>query len=93
MTLPKGLWPFGWHFFAGRSATAVGAVVAQLEGSALGFFALAHIAVTAADLDLIQSAGLSLTVVISAAVDGTLDAGIGFFGVHKPFPPLFGVLK
>jgi hypothetical protein len=60
-------------------------MVTEFERGAFGFGAAGHGAVAATNLDGVQSAGLSLTVVVSAAVHGTLDAGIGFFGVHKNF--------
>ena len=59
-----------------RSVTAaVGTVVAQLEGGALGLLAVAHAVLGAAHLNLVQGAGLVL--VVGAAGHGTLDAGIG----------------
>jgi hypothetical protein len=56
-------------------AAAVGAVVAQLEGGALGLLAVAHAVLAAAHLDLIE--GAVGVLVVGAAVYGTLDAGVG----------------
>jgi hypothetical protein len=51
------------------------AVVPQLEGSALGLAAGAHAVLAVAHLDLVE--GAALVLVVSAAVHGALDAGIG----------------
>ena len=56
-------------------AAAAGAVVAQLERGALGVLAVADAALAAAHLDLVE--GAVGVLVISAAVDGALDAGVG----------------
>ena len=55
-------------------AAAGCAVVAQLEGRALGLLAVAHAVLTAAHLDLVQGAALIL--MMGAAVHGAFDAGV-----------------
>ena len=60
-------------------AVAISAVVSKFEGSTLGLFRLTHVALGAAHLDLIQ--GAVGVLVVGAAVDGALDAGVGITGV------------
>ena len=62
-------------FGCAPSESALGAVIPQLEGGALGLVALAHVVLAAAHLNLVE--GTVLILVVGAAVDGTLDAGIG----------------
>ena len=50
-------------------------MVAQLEGGALGLVGGADVVLAAAYLDFIE--GAMMILVIGAAVDGALDAGIG----------------
>jgi len=50
-------------------------MIAQLERSALGLVGSANVVLAAAYLDLIEGAVLIL--VVGAAVDGALDAGVG----------------
>lgn len=70
--------PFHCDVFAAevrRLAAALGTVVAQLERSALGGFCLAYVFGGAAYLNLVE--GAMLILVVGAAVDGALNAGIG----------------
>ena len=70
----EGLLPFpllGGLLLAGAGR----AVVAQLEGRALGLTAGAYAVLTVAHLDLVE--GATLVLVVGAAVHGALDAGIG----------------
>jgi len=60
-------------------AAAIGTVVAQTEGRALGLVALAHVAGGAAHFDGVQ--GAVMLPMIGAAVDGTFDALID--RIHK----------
>ena len=60
---------------SGSAAGALGAVVAQLEGGALSLVGSADVVLAATYLDLVEGAVLIL--VVGAAVDGALDAGIG----------------
>ena len=69
-------------------ATALSAVVAQLEGSALGLVGLAHVVLAAANLNFIQ--GAVLVLVIGAAVDGALDTGVGLI-IHDILLLVFGI--
>ena len=63
--------------------TAGRAVVAQLEGRALGLAALAHFVPAVAHLNLVEGAALIL--MMGAAVYGALDAGIGGLVNHGYF--------
>ena len=63
------------------SALAAAAVVAQLEGGALGGGAVGHVGVAATHLDLVQGSGALLAVVIGAAGHGAFDTGIGIHSV------------
>jgi len=75
------------HFAAGSFCClvlAAGAVVAQLEGRALGLAAVTDVGLAAAHLDLIQGAGVLLAVVVGTAGYGTFDTGIGS---HSHSPP------
>ena len=71
-------------------AAALGAVVAQLERGALGGLSLAYVFGAATHLNLIQSAVVIL--VIGAAVDGALNAGIGLVK-HFLFLLVFGIQR
>lgn len=64
-------------------AAAVGAVVAQTEGRALGLVRLAHVGPGAAHLDAVQ--GTMMLAMVSTAVHGALDALVN--GIHKNLPP------
>ena len=86
--------PVFWIRAAACLAAAVGAVVPQLEGSALGLVGLAHVVLGAAHLDLVE--GAVGVFVVGAAVDGALDAGIGVivhchnllvFGIQEEYSP------
>ena len=63
---------------------------AQLEGGALGGFALAHIFAGAAHGDLVESTCASRGGMMSTGVDRTFDTGVTINVVfHIGFPPLF----
>jgi hypothetical protein len=76
----------GWN----RSAAALGAVIAQLEGSTLGAVGLGDVLGAATHLDFVQ--GAVLVLVIGAAVDRALDAGIGLL-VHHVFLLVFRIQR
>jgi hypothetical protein len=78
----------GCNSLCGILETALGAVIAQLERSALSLLGLANVVLAVADLDLVQSAVLIL--VISAAVNGALDAGVGLVD-HDVFLLVFRI--
>ena len=63
-------------------------MTAELEGGTFCLGAAGYIGIAATDLNGLQCAGLGLTVMVGTAVDGTLDTGIGFFGVHGKLPPV-----
>ena len=71
----EGQGPFPFLRASRSMAPAGSAVVAQLEGRALGLAALAHAVLAVAHLDLVQ--GAALVLVVGAAVHRALDAGIG----------------
>ena len=68
------------------SALAAAAVVAQLEGGALGGGAVGHVGVAATHLDLVQGAVVLLAAVVSTTVHRALDAVVGGL-VHGEIPP------
>jgi hypothetical protein len=65
-------------------------VIAQLEGSTLGAVRLGDVLGAAAHLNFVQ--GAVLVLVVGAAVDRTLDAGIGLF-VHNVFLLVFRIQR
>lgn len=68
---------------------AARAVVAQMEGRALGLVTAGHGGIAATHLDLVEGAVILVAAVVSAACDGTLDGlvCIVLIVVHVNFTP------